>query len=146
MSTNESLLTLNSAMTQLMRGIRRVDDAQGIGRARLSALAVLHFGGSCTLSELADQEMVSRATMHHVLNGLEADGLVRREPDRRDGRRQLIRLTRQGRAAIRKAHQARIAWLTQLARGLDEPSLEIAAAVMNELRDRARQQRQQDSN
>jgi len=144
MSTNDSLLILNSAMTQLMRGIRHVDDAQGIGRARLSALAVLHFGGSCTLSELAAQEMVSRATMHHVLNGLETDGLVRREPDRRDGRRQLVRLTRRGRAAIRKAHQARISWLEALAAGMDAEGLADAARVMDELRNRARRARRQD--
>lgn len=141
MSTNASLLVLNSAMTQLMRGVRRVDEAQGIGRARLSALAVLHFGGSCTSSELAEQEMVSRATMHHVLKGLEADGLVRREPDRHDGRRQLVRLTRRGRAAIRTAHQARIAWLAQLATGMDAASLASAARVLDTLRNRARELR-----
>ncbi len=139
MSTKSSLLTLNSAMTQLMRAIRRVDDAQGLGRARLSALAVLHFGGSCSPSELAEQEMVSRATMHHVLTGLEADGLVVRQPDRSDGRRQLVSLTRRGRATIRKAHAARIAWFEELASGIDAAALATAARVLDDLRMRARQ-------
>ncbi|MGE0621058.1 MAG: MarR family winged helix-turn-helix transcriptional regulator [Pseudomonadales bacterium] len=137
MSTSASLTTLNSAMTQLMRAIRRVDEAQGIGRARLSALAVLHFGGRCTSSELAAQEMVSRATMHHILKGLEADGLVQRRPDRDDGRRQLVCLTRQGRAAIRKAHRARISWLEQLAAGMDAADLEKAALALDTLRNRS---------
>ena len=78
MSRTENLVTLNSAMTQLMRSIRQVDEMQGIGRARLSALAVLHFGGPCNLSTLAEREMVTRATMHHVIAGLEQDALIRR--------------------------------------------------------------------
>lgn len=106
---------LNSAVTHLMRRIRRVDESQGIGRARLSALAVLHFGGTCTLTDLAAAELVTRATMHHVVKGLENDGLVRREPDPEDGRRQRIELTRSGRVAIVKAQRARIEFLERLA-------------------------------
>ena len=77
---------LNSAVTHLIRRIRRIDESQDIGRARLSALAVLHFGGSSTLTELAATELVTRPTMHHIVNGLENDGLVRRMPDAEDGR------------------------------------------------------------
>ena len=53
MSIDRDLIKLNSAMTQLMRAIRSVDESSGVGRARLSALAVLHFGGPCSPTELA---------------------------------------------------------------------------------------------
>lgn len=139
-STDSSLVLLNSAMTQLMRRIRRVDDAQGIGRARLSVLAVLHFGGPATPSELAVQEMVSRATMHHIVKGLERDGYTWKSAHPSDARRQIIRLTPKGRAAIRKAHAARIAYLRSLAAGIEETLLAAAARAVSELRNAAREQ------
>ena len=137
MSTIEDLITLNSAMTQLMRRIRRIDEEQGVGRARLSALAVLHFGGECSSSELADFEMVSRATMHHVITGLEKDGLVKRKPDAKDARRQIIHLTRRGVNAIEKAHEARIAYLGTLAADLNPAQLTTTATVLDHLRNNA---------
>jgi DNA-binding MarR family transcriptional regulator len=138
MSTrDDALLTINSAMTQLMRRIRRIDEVQGVGRARLSALAVLHFGGSCSLSELAATEMVSRATMHHVVNGLEEDSLIRRSADPADARRQIISLTSRGTRVIRRAHQARIDYLAELTSDLGGEQLAIAAGVLNRLRNNA---------
>jgi DNA-binding MarR family transcriptional regulator len=139
MSTEQDLIILNSALTQLMRWIRRVDERQGLGRARLSALAVLHFGGACSLSDLAESEMVSRATMHHVVKGLENEGLVRRTADDGDARRQVIRLTRRGSRLIQSAHGARIAYLQRLAADLDPVELATTAKVLDQLRVNARQ-------
>jgi DNA-binding MarR family transcriptional regulator len=118
---------LNSAVTHLIRRIRRIDESQDIGRARLSALAVLHFGGSSTLTELAATELVTLPTMHHIVNGLENDGLVRRMPDAEDGRRQRVELTREGRAAIVKAHRARLEFLEGLA--IDVTLADLATTV-----------------
>ncbi len=137
MSITEDLVTLNSAMTQLMRRIRRVDDRQGIGRARLSALAVLHFGGECSLSELADAEMVSRATMHHIVKGLEGDGLIRREQDPKDFRRQVLKLTRAGSRAIIGAHAARLAYWKSLTAGIRAEELAAVAAALDLMRKNA---------
>lgn len=116
MSTTErdACIAINSAMTRLMRQIRRVDERQGVGRARLSALAVLHFGGACSLTELADAEMVSRATMHHVIAGLEGDRMVTRKTDPADARRHIVTLTAKGRRIITNAHAARIDYLQGL--------------------------------
>jgi len=134
MSTKQQIVTINSAMTQLMRHIRRIDEQQGIGRARLSALAVLKFGGECTLSELAESEMVSRATMHHVIKGLVKDGLVDRTVDSNDARRQLICLTKKGRQTIEAAHRDRISYLQQLASGLNEQEIATTANVLDAMR------------
>jgi len=139
MSTEQDLITLNSALTQLMRWMRRVDEQQGLGRARLSALAVLRFGGACSLSELADAEMVSRATMHHVVKGLEGEGLVKIQADDGDARRQVIRLTGQGTRLIKTAHTARIAYLRRLAADVEPGELAAAAEVLDQLRNNARQ-------
>ena len=137
-SMEQDLVTLNSAMTQLMRRIRRLDEMKGVGRARLSALAVLHFGGECSLSELAEAEMVSRATMHHVVNGLENEGYVERAPDEEDARRQIIRLTARGTRTIKAAHAARIAYLRQIAGDIDPAELAVSARTLDHLRIRSR--------
>jgi len=134
MSTKQQLLIINSAMTQLMRHIRRIDEQQGIGRARLSALAVLVFGGEHTLTQLAESEMVSRATMHHVVNGLVADKLVRRQADAEDGRRQLISVTKKGKRVIDVAHGERIAYLAELASRLSEEDLTATANTLDAMR------------
>jgi len=136
----EQLILLNSALTRLMRHIRRVDEAQGVGYARLSALAVLHFGGACSLSELAEAEMVSKVTMHHVIKGLENDGLVRISTDPADRRRQIISLTSSGRATIERAHQARINYLDKLANPIKVNDLRQAVDTLLFLRDGAAMQ------
>lgn len=110
-STDEDVaLRLNTAVTRLGRRIRRIDDAQSIGRARLSALSVLVFGGPCALTELATEEMVSAATMHHVVKGLIKDGLAAKSADRADGRRAMISATRKGTRFMEDARAARLAF------------------------------------
>ena len=118
MSTNSRhALLLNSKITHLIRRIRHVDESQGIGRARLSALAVLNFGGPCSLTELARAELVTPTTMHHVIKGLLNNKLVRKVPDPSDKRRQEIHLTAKGRKVILKAHAARVTFLESLLAG-----------------------------
>lgn len=107
-STNELATRLNSVITHLSRRIRRIDDRQDIGRARLSALSVLVFGGPRTMTQLADDEMVSPATMHHVVNGLIEMKLARKRPDKSDGRRSIIEATRAGFRFMEEARQARL--------------------------------------
>ena len=73
-------------------------------------------GNSGTLgpAELADAAGVSRATMTGLIDTLERDGLVTREPDTVDRRMMLVRLTAKGRAlleAILPDHFKRMAWL-----------------------------------
>ncbi len=121
-----------------MREIRRIDDRQGVGRARLSALAVLYFGGECSLSQLAETEMVSRATMHHVVNGLEREGYVTRTPDLKDARRQIIRLSAEGTRAIKAAHAERIDYLRHIAEDVDPGELAAAVRILDHLRNRSR--------
>src|SRR5262245_26394200 len=79
--TAEIALALNRITTHLGRRLRRVDDRQTVGRARLSALSVLVFGGDRTMSELADEEGVTAATMHHVVAGLIDEGLAQKSVD-----------------------------------------------------------------
>ncbi|HET6898601.1 MAG TPA: MarR family transcriptional regulator [Vicinamibacteria bacterium] len=106
--TQETARRLHSAAIHLLRALRRQDTASGVGPARLSALSVLVFGGSTTLGALADAEQVRPPTMSRIVAGLEADGLVRREPDEQDGRRAHIHATAAGRRLLERARDRRV--------------------------------------
>ncbi len=121
---------LNSRFTHLIRRIRHIDESQGVGRAKLSALAVLHFGGPCSLTELARAELVTPTTMHHIIKGLLNDKLVRKIPDPTDKRRQEIRLTAKGEKVIMKAHAARLAFLDGLLAGQSTRRIEETIALL----------------
>jgi DNA-binding MarR family transcriptional regulator len=110
--------SLNRVVTHLVRRLRRIDDRQPVGRARLSALSVLVFGGPRTLSQLADDEGVTPATMHHVVQGLLDSGLARKKPDANDRRRSSIEVSAKGRTLMLKARAARLAMLEEGLRGL----------------------------
>lgn len=120
-------LKLNTAITRLGRRIRRIDDRQEIGRARLSALSVLVFGGPQTMSELAREEMVTAATMHHVVNGLVELGLARRQQDKTDGRRQQIVVTAAGKRFMEEARQARLDFYEERLEALSERDRKVVA-------------------
>ena len=86
---------------------------------------------------LRGELLVSRATMHHVVKGLEGDGLIRRTPDPNDGCREIVALSARGRRTIQKAHRARIDYLAGLAAGIDPEDLRRTERTMDRLRVRA---------
>src|SRR5712691_6114087 len=71
---------LNSGAIHLLRSLAAVDRQPGVPGARLSALSVLVFGGSCTLGELAAAEGVAGPTMTRIVDGLIAEHLAERLP------------------------------------------------------------------
>ena len=111
--TAEIALALNRITTHLGRRLRRVDDRQTVGRARLSALAVLVFGGDRTMSELADEEGVTAATMHHVVAGLIDSDLAQKSVDPDDRRKFRIAVSAKGRRLMMSARAARLAMIEE---------------------------------
>lgn len=101
-------IEVNSLSIHLVRYARRADEALGVPPARLSALSVLVFGGDRTITELADAEQVSLATISRVVDGLESMGLARRAPNPADARSVLIRATSKGRRVMERGRQARV--------------------------------------
>lgn len=114
---------LNSATIHLLRRAARTDVEAGIGPAQLSALSVLVFGGSTTLSGLAEAEQVTPATMSRVVKALAESGLVSKEPSGRDGRSLRISATPAGRRLMQAARRRRIRVLTERLATLPEQDL-----------------------
>jgi DNA-binding MarR family transcriptional regulator len=111
---------------------RRMQDASAIGEltsAQASALARLAINEPASTSGLAGAERVRPQSMAATVAVLEKQGLVRREDDPLDGRRQLIFLTPAGREYAQGARDSRQEWL---ARTLSERLTEPELAVVNE--------------
>ena len=104
----------HSAAIHALRHVRREDRATGVPPAQLSALSVLVFGGSRTLGGLASAEQVRPPTMTRIVQALEAEGLVRRESDPRDGRVQRLSATAKGRRVMQQARKRRVTNLATL--------------------------------
>jgi DNA-binding MarR family transcriptional regulator len=99
---------LHSASIHLLRRLRVEDEALGISAPRLSALSVLVFAGPMRIGELAATEQVEPPTMTRLVDGLERDGYVAREPDPEDARAVRVRATPKGTRALRKGRQRRL--------------------------------------
>ena len=132
---------LHSAAIHLLRQLRKEDDASGLSAPRLSALSVVVFGGPLTLGQLARAEQVKPPTMTRIVTGLEKDGLVKRQPDARDGRLTRIVATSKGarilfegrarrvRSLTRAVHELNAGELAQLERGVQVFRKLIAATA-----------------
>ncbi len=99
---------LHSAAIHLLRRVRVRDVELGLSGPRLSALSVVVFAGPLTVGELAAAEQVRSPTMTRLVDGLEREGLVTREPNPADARSVLLRATDTGRLVLSRGRAARI--------------------------------------
>src|SRR6201984_820106 len=119
---------IHSAAIHLLRRVREVDaKAMGISPARASALSVLVFGGARSLTELAEAEQVTAATMSKLVTGLEREGLVRRYPDVNDARAIRIEATAKARRILERGRAVRLDLLEALLAKHDDRQVRIVA-------------------
>ncbi len=108
----------------LLRRLRQVGVPGELTVPETSALARLDRNGPATSSELARVEQISPQSMGATLSGLEARGLVTRDPDARDGRRIVLSVTEAGRQLLRDKRDARTEHLARaLAAGFTREEL-----------------------
>jgi DNA-binding MarR family transcriptional regulator len=106
---------MHSAAVHLLRRVREVDvKAMGLSPARASALSVLVFGGARSLTELAQAEQVTAATMSKLVTALQREGLVRRSPDVNDARAVRIEATPMAKRILERGRLKRLDLLEQL--------------------------------
>lgn len=127
---------LHSAALHLVRAVRVADAAMGLSPARASVMSVLVFGGPRTIGELAGAEGVRSPTMTALVNGLEADNLVRKRASGEDGRKVIVEATPAGKRILRRGRERRVALLRGLLADVparDVKVLDRAATVMEEM-------------
>lgn len=107
-SACEVYLHLLRAGDEAFRSCGEPLEAHGISPGRFTVLMLLlrkrdeAAGGLLTPAELADRAGVTRATMTGLIDTLERDGFVRREPDPHDRRMTPVTLTTTGEAFLER--------------------------------------------
>ncbi len=95
------------SLRRIMRAVdlysRRLVTQHGLSSPQLICLAQLNANGSMMTGQLATSMSLSPATLCGILDRLETRGLVTRERQTDDKRRVLVRLTRSGMRAARRA-------------------------------------------
>ena len=114
---------LHSASIHLLRFLAQQDRLSGVGRAQLSTLSVLVFGGPQTLGRLAAIEHVKPPTMTRIVAGMERAGLVKRSADPNDARVQHIRPTAKGEELMQRARARRVSALQEGLVGMNREEL-----------------------
>lgn len=118
-AATELAARLASLSTVLQRQLARTEHDDGLSRARLSALALLVLGGPKRLGELAAAEGVRPPTMTRLIDAMEGDGYVERQPDASDGRAVIIAATPAGEGLLSAGRARQIAPLADAIERLD---------------------------
>jgi len=104
---------LRAVVSRLRRRLREVADIGDLTPSQASVLSRLDQSGPVSASDLAAAERVRPQSMAATLAAIEQHGLIRRDPDPADGRRQLISLTGTAQETIAGSRRARTEWLAR---------------------------------
>jgi len=127
---------LHSAAIHLLRRIRLEDSASGLTAPRLSALSVVVHAGPLSMTDLAAAEQIQAPSMTRLVASLERLGLIARKIDPADGRRVMVRATKQGKVVLQTGKRRRILTLAKRISSLtsrDAACLAQAAKIMESL-------------
>lgn len=122
----------------------------GISQGRFGVLMLLWRGGQAgkagaecmppgprTPAELADAAGVTRATMTGLVDTLERDGLVKREPDRNDRRMMSVRLTPKAERFLAALLPRHFKVMSSLLSTLNEAERKTLVRLLGKIADRA---------
>ena len=90
-----------------------------------------HVGEALTMSQLSNKLMVSNGNVTGVVDRLERDGHVRRNPSKTDRRVQYIALTDQGEHLFREMAAAHEQWVTELFEGLSANEIKSLLSILD---------------
>jgi DNA-binding MarR family transcriptional regulator len=131
---NELAEQLRPVVMRLSRELRREARLLGVTAGQVSLLFTIDRQPGVGVRELAAQEHVSTAGMSRHVRGLVERGLVRREGDPSDARRQKLHVTDEGKRIIRRVKSRRTEWLASRLRMLPENDLEAIRDAISPLR------------
>jgi DNA-binding MarR family transcriptional regulator len=137
-SACEVYLNLLRAGDEAFRCCGEPLEAHGISAGRFTVLMLLMRSrdGGCGLltpAELAERSGVTRATMTGLVDTLERDGLVRREPDPNDRRTTPVVLTAAGESFLNQVVPAYFRRMGALVAPLDESERRTLVALLAKL-------------
>jgi DNA-binding MarR family transcriptional regulator len=126
---------LRLVMQRMVRRIKRETEA-GHSPSAISTLATVARLSAPTLGEVAEAEGVSRPSVTVQVAALEAQGLLRREPDVVDRRSVKVRLTARGSRVLELSRSRRDSYFARRLAGLSRAelaTLDEAATILERL-------------
>lgn len=102
-------------------------DQSALSNNKIAILSHLAREGESTPSRISADERQHPQSLSRPLAELEDSGLIVRAPDAADGRRSVLRLTAEGRAAFDTDMRLRDRWLVEALDGLDVKQLGVLA-------------------
>jgi len=100
--------------------------------AQADVICQLGTGGVMSCGELAKTALISRGSLSGVLERLEARGLIRRTPSRRDRRRMLVQLTDSGADVFGQVFPGR---MSRMAERFDQLDARTQGSIVDALRE-----------
>ncbi|MTD16564.1 MarR family transcriptional regulator [Nakamurella sp. YIM 132087] len=116
----DQVAALRTAVVILSRRMRYQTIGQEISPSEMAVLGRVKRDGPLTPGALARGEHVQPPSMTRLLERLEAQGLVRRDPDPDDRRQVLVSVTQAALEFIEQTKTVRAEWLSGQLAGLDE--------------------------
>jgi DNA-binding MarR family transcriptional regulator len=113
MNSFEAASVVRRAVMGLGRRLRAERPPDSLSATKLALLGHLYRRGPTAGVALAELERIQPQSLTRVLADLVEEGLISRRPDPDDGRRQLLEITPDGRAALTGDMQMRDAWLAK---------------------------------
>ena len=104
--------------------------ALGFATAQLPVLSALMDGARLSQTELARWAKVEQPTMAQLLARMERDGIIRREPDPKDGRSSLVALTDVACARLPAGRAILEAGNREATRGLSDEEVTILISLL----------------
>jgi DNA-binding MarR family transcriptional regulator len=111
MADPDLAVSLYVAIGRVVRALRQEAPRSDIGPGGLGVLVSLDQLGPQRIGALAEAVAVTAPSMTRIINALEAEGLVVREPDPEDGRAQVVAMTDDGAALLASGREIRVAAL-----------------------------------
>jgi DNA-binding MarR family transcriptional regulator len=116
---HDELVELAGSLDMLLAWVRRNTPPSGYSMTARTTVTRLANDGPARISELARLEGVTQPAMTGLVNRLEGEGLVRRDPDPSDARAALVALTGAGRAFVGQRRTQRTQMLAAQLEQLD---------------------------
>lgn len=139
MEAYETAVALRRASTRLALRLRAERTGDGLGSTGVAVLGQLHRRGSLTATEIAAAERVQPQSLTRVLASLEEQGLINRQQDAGDRRRNTIDLTDAGRRLLKEHMKSSDDWLAEAIEQRLNPTeravLGLAAGILDQLLD-----------
>ncbi|HEY3558135.1 MAG TPA: MarR family transcriptional regulator [Kribbella sp.] len=98
---------------RVKRRLKELAETDDLTPSQSSMLSRLDKDGPASASELAAAERIRPQSVAAILTALREAGLIQRQPDPADGRRQVVSLTTAGRQRLQGDRKVRQEWLAR---------------------------------